>query len=330
MKGLLTLALLASGWSTQAQTAVSRDTVMMGVSFTFTAVHEVPDSAWLALDAGMQEVARIEAWMSSWNPDSQTSAINAAAGGEPVKVNPELCQLIARSKKISALSGGHFDLSFASIHKVWDFIAFTQETLPSEAEIAASVALIDHTQIEVDLERSTVRLAQPGMRIGFGAIGKGYAANRAKAVMVAAGAESGVVNAGGDLLAWGSKPQGGAWQVGIADPHSDTGVLAWIDATDMAVVTSGNYKKFITIDGERYCHIVNPHTGWPVQHLTSVTVVCPDAELADALATTVFVLGPEEGLALINHLDGVECAVVDGSGTLLLSHGMNPQLAARE
>lgn len=206
-------------------------------------------------------------------------------------MDAELLLLIQRSQKVSNLSAGHFDISFGSIQKVWNFTTFDQDAVPSQEALAQSVALINYQDIVVDAVAGTVQLAQEGMRIGFGAIGKGYAANQARDLMQSLGASSGVVNAGGDLIAWGQKPEGGPWLVGIADPKDDHHVLGWIDATNMAVVTSGNYKKFITIDGKRYCHIVNPHTGWPVENLTSVTIACPDAELADALATTVFVLG---------------------------------------
>ncbi len=303
----------------------------MGVSFSFAAVHEDRAVAENALRKGIDEVIRIEQLISSWNPLSQTSAINAQAGLEPVKVDAELIALIERSKKISQLSNGYFDISFASIHKVWDFEEFDQNILPTQEEIAHSIALIDYQKIQIDRVNSTVFLTKKGMRIGFGAIGKGYAADKVKALMVELGIENGVVNAGGDLIGWGLRPDGNPWSVGISDPADSRKIIARLQATDMAIVTSGNYRKYLEIDGKRYCHIIDPKTGWPVEQLASVTIVTKDAEVADALSTTVFVLGKKDGVELINHLDGVECMVMDVGGKLYFSKNMiRPEVISNE
>jgi thiamine biosynthesis lipoprotein len=309
----------------------AKDTVLMGVSFSFAAVHEDRVVAEKALRNGIDEVIRIERLISSWDPRSQTSAINAQAGINPVKVDAELIALIERSKKISQLSNGYFDISFASIHKVWDFEKFDQKTLPTQEEIAHSIALIDFQKIQIDLESSTVFLQDKGMRIGFGAIGKGYAADKVKALMLELGIENGVVNAGGDLISWGMRPDGNPWSVGISDPSDSHKIIAWLQASDMAVVTSGNYRKYLEINGKRYCHIIDPKTGWPVEQLASVTIVTKDAEVADALSTTVFVLGKKDGIELINHLDGIECMVLDVDGKMYFSKNMiRPELNSNE
>ncbi|MFK7923421.1 MAG: FAD:protein FMN transferase, partial [Bacteroidia bacterium] len=159
-------------------------------------------------------------------------------------------------------------------------------------------------------------------KIGFGGIGKGYAANKASLLMLEMGIESGLVNAGGDIICWGRPAEREAWRIGVADPKSRTQILAWLGINDLAVVTSGDYERFAMIEGKRYAHIINPKTGWPVSGLKSVTIVCPDAELADALATSVFVLGPEEGLALINRLKGVEGLFVTDEDELISSKGI--------
>lgn len=303
----------------------SKDTVLMGVSFSFTAVgdgNEVRD----AVDQSVAEVVRIERLISSWDAESETSSINRNAGIKPVQVSDELFYLIQRAKRISELSQGYFDISFASIHKVWDFVDFSQDDIPSQEELRASVKLINYKNIRLNEEDHSVFLTQKGMKIGFGAIGKGYAANRAKLVMQSAGAKSGVVNAGGDVLCWGNKLDGSSWNIGILDPKDDGSMLMTVPVNDAAVVTSGNYKKFIEIDGVRYCHIINPKTGWPVQMLSSVTVIAPDAEIADAMATTVFVLGVEDGIGLIDRLNGIECIVVEEDGDIHFSQNLKDSL----
>ena len=318
---LWTLFILLFLFSAQAfaMHEFKKDTLLMGVSFSVAVVHEDAAVAQNAIEAAVNEIVRIENLISSWDPDSETSEVNRQAGVQPVVVSVELLDLIQRCKKISELSNGYFDISFASIHKVWDFKEFDQHVLPSPEAIKESVKLIDHQKIIIDREKHTIFLADAGMRIGFGAIGKGYAADRVKTLLLELGVENGLVNAGGDLIGWGRKADGSAWRIGVADPFEEQNILGTIDATNMAIVTSGNYERFVEIDGKRYCHIIDPKTGWPVEHLASVTIVCADAEVADALATTVFVLGKEDGLKLIEHLEGVECLIIDGAGAHYLS-----------
>ncbi len=299
----------------------------MGSAFTFTAVHENPELAWESIVAGMEECSRIEALISSWTDDSETSEVNRNAGIQAVKVSKELFDLVFRCLKVSDLSNGYFDISFASIEKVWKFDGSMTE-LPDEESLKASVAKINYKNIELDAVNQSIFLREKGMRIGFGAIGKGYAADRAKKIMKAKGALSGVVNAGGDLKAWGKRPDGENWSIGITDPIDKTKIKSYLNISDRAVVTSGNYERFAEIDGKRYCHIIDPKTGWPVEGLQSVTVICSDGELADALATTVFVLGESDGLRLINHLEGVECIIVNNKNKMIYSNNVELNLVS--
>lgn len=269
-------------------------------------------------------MARIESEISSWNPQSTTSEINRNAGIRPVVVSKELYDLVYRSLKISTISSGYFDISFASIDKLWKFDG-TQTSAPSSRDIAGSVSKINFKNIVLNEAEQSIFLREQGMKIGFGAIGKGYAADRAKSVMEKIGVQSGVVNAGGDIITWGAQPDGTPWTIGIADPGNKLGALSWMSISNKAVVTSGNYEKFIEIDGERYCHIINPKTGWPVKGLKSVTIIAESAEAADALATTVFVLGKDEGLKLINQMKGIECIVVSVDDEIFYSNNLQPK-----
>jgi len=295
---------------------------LMGVACSFTAVHPDTITARAGIESAIAEVERIENLISEWKPDSETSLINRNAGHEPVKVSRELFDLISRSLKVSVLTHGAFDITFRGAYDLWTFDK-AEHKLPDSSEVASSVLAVGNRKLIVDVEASSVFLLEPAMRIGFGGIGKGYAANRAKQVMTGFGIKNGLVNMGGDLLAWGRDENDLPWKVAIADPEVHERVIAWLEADDMAVVTSGDYEKYFVSEGVRYAHIVDPRTGWPAHGLKSVTVLCPDAELADALATAVFVLGKTIGLDLINALDGIECLIVDEDNEVVLSNNLN-------
>ena len=297
---------------------------LMGSGFELTAIHEDSVLARKAIDAGIGEIRRIERLISSWDESSQTSAINRNAGIQPVQVDEELFQLIRRSLKVSGITDGAFDISFAAIEKLYRFDG-SETALPPAEEVARSVAKINYRNIILDPDKHTVFLKEPGMRIGFGAIGKGYAANRARAVMQDMGIGNGLVNASGDLICWGKQEDGRDWGIAIADPDDKMKAIAWLPIGEGSVVTSGDYEKFLLSDGKRYAHIIDPRTGYPTTGIKSVTILCPDAELADALATSVFVLGKKKGLALINQLNGIECLIITEENELLSSKNLQLQ-----
>ncbi len=315
----------ASGFQGAAppQNYTSKRTVLlMGSRFDFGAYAKTQGAADSAVAVGIAEVARIEDLISSWRPSSQTSAVNAAAGGAAVRVDRELLELVRRGLRLSELTGGAFDLTAGGLRGVYRF-GGQDTTLPSEEVLAQARQRVDYRAIEVDVANSTIRLARPGMRLGFGAIGKGYAANRALGAMRAVGGVTGAVaNASGDMATWGSDGSGRPWSIGIADPRHVGKVIGEVRLTDMAIVTSGDYEKYFTVDGKRYAHILDPRTALPTTEVMSVTVVCPDAELADALATSLFVLGPAQGIALVDRLKNVEALIIDAHGRLYESAGL--------
>lgn len=321
MRGWTTslLLLFVMSIQVQAQGTYKETLLLMGSRFDITALAETDTLAWQAVQAGIQEISRIERLISSWDPASQTSAVNRNAGIAPVVVDKELYDLVFRARKVSQLTKGAFDISFASMDKIWRFDGSIKE-LPDPAEVETARQHIDWQKIILDPEKQTIFLQEQGMKIGFGAIGKGYAANRAKAVIAKMpGVNGGLVNAAGDLLAWGASPKSEGWTIKIADPKDKAQALGWLQIKDMAVVTSGDYERFLEFDGKRYAHIIDPRTGYPTTGIKSVTIVCPDAELADALATSVFVLGKTAGLQLINQLNGVTCLIVTDDDELLRS-----------
>jgi len=297
--------------------------LLMGSRFEITPYAETDSLVEAGITAAIAETQRIEAFLSEWIPESAVSEINRNAGLKPVKITDELFGIIARSKKVSELTDGAFDISWAAARNVWKFDGSMTEF--PEAHVTDSLKkLINYKNIELNEADKTVFLKEKGMAIGFGAIGKGYAANRCKIVMQQLGIQNGIVIAGGDLTAWG-KPEGKAyWSIGIADPLNPEKARAWFNTPSGAVVTSGNYEHFTMFNGIHYAHIINPVTALPVENkLRSVTIVCPDAELADALATSVYVLGISNGLALINQLKGVECVIIDGEMRFHTSAGLN-------
>ena len=183
--------------------------------------------------------------------------------------------------------------------------------LPDEVLARKSIALIDYRNIILNTEEKTVFLKNKGMRIGFGGIGKGYAAEKTKNLLKNLGVKAGIINASGDLSCWGIPENGKPWTIGIAHPDFSDLPFSTLEVTDLSVATSGNYEKFVMIDGKRYSHTINPKTGFPVHGIKSVTVISPNAEISDALATPITILGTEKGLALINQLKDIECIIID-------------------
>lgn len=314
---------VVSGYSQAVNTGTQfqvfqRTLKLMGSRFDLTVVAENQTQGNAYLDMAIDEISRIERLISSWDPNSQTSKINQNAGVAPVKVDQELFNLIARAIKISKLTQGAFDISYASMDRIWKFDGSVTE-MPSEEAIKQSVAKVGYQNIVLDQENGTVFLAKEGMKIGFGAIGKGYAADRAKALLMKNGVDSGIINASGDLNAWGTQPDGKDWMVAIVNPLNKEKVFSWLPVKDQAVVTSGNYEKFVILNGERYTHIIDPRTGYPSKGVRSATIFTANAELADALATSIFVMGVDTGLDFVNQLKGVECILVDDNNKIITS-----------
>jgi thiamine biosynthesis lipoprotein len=325
---LAAIEALALGSSLRAETARSVRR-KMGTRFEVTAVHPDAAAAWHAVEAAYAEIDRLEALISEWIESSEVSALNRNAGVRPQRVSPEVLALVQRALAVSRLTDGAFDVTFLSVGRLWDFKA-AHPVMPDPAAIRAALAGVGADKVVIDAAAGTVFLRDPRTRIGFGGIGQGWAANAAARLMRAHGATGGVVNASGDVLAFGRREDGRPWRIGIANPLDRDRVFGYLDVTDGAVVTSGDYESFVVIDGERFSHILDPRTGYPAKDVRSATVICPDAELADALATGVSVMGVEKGLALLDALNGVEGLLVDERGKIHLSKNLAGQIVDRE
>jgi thiamine biosynthesis lipoprotein len=289
----------------------SRSLKLMGNRFQVSAVADEEPFAEYCIDKAIDEIRRIERLLTTFSEDSDTAAINRKAGISPVVVSEETFALIERSNRISSLTQGAFDISYGSISKdLWNFNT-NLKRLPDPDLAKKSVRLINYRNIILDHNNHSVFLKEKGMRIGFGGIGKGYAADRAKLILQQLGIKSGIVNAAGDLTVWGVQPGGQPWTIGIADPNLAGQIYSYMRISDISIATSGNYEKFITIDGKRYSHTINPRTGLPVSGVKSVTIFCRYAEIADAMATPVMVMGVKAGMDLVNQVKDIEAVIVD-------------------
>lgn len=297
----------------------------MGSRFDITVVANDSIQANVYIDTAINEITRIEKLISSWDANSQTSEINRNAGIKPVKVDDELFQLIKRALKISKLTNGAFDISYASMDKIWFFDGSMTE-MPSVEDIKKSVEKVGYQNIILDELNQSVFLKFEGMKIGFGAIGKGYAADKAKILLQEKGVTSGIINASGDLNTWGKQPNEKDWLVAIVNPLNKEKVFSWMPVYNSAVVTSGNYEKYVKFNNVLYTHIIDPRTGYPATGILSVTIFTKTAELADALATSIFVMGVDTGLDFVNQLNGVDCIIIDENSKMISSKNvqLNP------
>ena len=294
----------------------------MGSRFTFTVVAADSATGQRALRAAFAEVGRLDHLLSFWDSASVVTQINRLAGVRPVAVDAETFALFQRTRRLGQLSRGAFDITFASADKLYKFDRQAHPALPDSAAVRASVRRIGYQKIRLDSVARTVGLPERGMRLNLAGILQGYAIRRARQVLTGYALGGGLLNGSGDILCWGRQADGSRWRVAIGDPDHPRSIAAWVDVTDVAVVTAGNYEQFFTVGGRVYGHILDPRTGYPATGLRSVTIVCPDVELADGLDEIVFVQGPVAGLAFINGLRGVECALITDDNQILVSKGL--------
>ena len=293
---------------------------LMGTRVSVELWHEEPAAGRELVQQVLDELRRIDRDMSTYKPDSEISALNARAAERPFAASPELFSLIERALELSETSDGAFDITYESVGYLYDFRARKH---PDATDVSAALAAIDYRHVVLDRAAQTVRFARPGVRINLGGIAKGYAVEQGAAMLRAAGVRHAVVNAGGDTRVLGDR-RGQPWLIGIRHPRLDGAVVTRLPIVDEAISTSGDYERYFEEDGRRYHHILNPSTGLPVEGVLSVTIVGPDATVTDGLSTSVFVLGPEAGLELIERFPGYEAVVVSSDGELRYSSGLAP------
>lgn len=313
---ILLYCLLTIG--TQAQVLRKRTTLLMGGRFDITIVAADSLSAEQNIDTCIKEISRIEFLISDWKPESQVSQVNQNAGIKPVKVDREVFELTRRAIRLSQETGGAFDISFAAMEKIWKFDG-TMKALPSPEAIKRSIAKVNYRNIILDSLQSTIFLKIKGMKIGFGALGEGYAGDRCREKMLKKGINAGIIDASGDLTAWGRQPNGNRWNIGVTNPlHPDT-IFKVISLRESAMVTSGSYQKFVVLQGKRYAHIINPKTGYPATGLMSVSITGPSAECANGFSTSMMVLGKQKALAFIKKYPAYHYIIITDDGKIIAS-----------
>lgn len=296
---------------------------LMGNNFTISVVAEKESFALENIAIAIDEIKRIEQLLTTYDNNSQTNLINENAGIKAVPVDKEVFDLIERSLGISKITQGAFDISYGSIDKsLWNFDK-TMTSLPSAEQAKTMVHLINYNNIILDKSNHSVFLKEKGMRIGFGGIGKGYAAEMAKKKLIENKVTSGIINASGDLTTWGVQPNGKQWTIGIANPDQPTAAFSFIEISNKAVATSGNYEKYVMINGKKYSHTIDPKTGLPINGIKSVTIISGNAEFADAMATPIAIMGIQAGLFLINQIPDLYCIIIDDNNNIYTSKNIN-------
>jgi len=273
-----------------------------------------------AIEAVLAEMRRVDAAMSTYKPTSELSMVNARAAEEPIKITPELFDLLATSLEYSRITDGAFDITYASVGYMYDF---RKHVRPDDKQIAAALPGINYRHVELDKKNSTVHFARPGVRIDLGGIGKGHAVDRGIAVLQARGIEHALVTAGGDSRIIGDR-FGQPWVVGIRHPDRKDEVIARIPLEDAALSTSGDYERYFDEDGVRYHHIIDPKTGHSASKVRSATIIGPTATRTDGLSKTAFILGPEKAIEIYNRLEDIDAVLVTPEGKVLYTEGLTP------
>ncbi len=311
--GLIYATSGVAGW-------LKQEADIMGTRIVVELYHDDPAVARRGVNAVLKEMRRIDTTMSPFIASSELSRVNREAAQHPVRVSEELFELLQRARRVSDLTGGAFDVTFASVGYLYDY---RKGVRPDDEQRSAATTLINYHQLKLDPAQRTVQFGQPGMRIDLGGIAKGHAVDRCMMLLEQLGIHNALVRAGGDSRVSGDR-WGRPWTIGIRDPRDREGVVAVIPLIDVAVSTSGDYERFFEQDGVRYHHIINPRTGDSARGLQSVTIIGPDSTTSDALSTSVFVLGLEKGLELVNRLSGIDAIVVDQHGALHYSDDIEP------
>jgi FAD:protein FMN transferase len=314
---IILISFLTITYICNAQVLRKRNTMLMGGRFDITIVAKDSLLAEQSIDEVIAEISRIEFLISDWKPTSQVSEVNQNAGIRPVKVDKEVFELTQRAIQFSKITNGGFDISFAAMDRIWKFDGSMTE-MPSAEAIKKSVEKVGYKNIILDSINCSIFLKLKGMKIGFGALGEGYATNKCQEMMVAKGIKAGIVNATGDMSTWGKQPNEKPWNIGITNPFHPEDLLGVIPLTG-AITTSGSYEKFVLFDGIRYSHIINPSTGYPVTGLCSVTVLGPNAETCNGVSTSLMVLGKKAGLELLNKYSDYSCLIITDKGKVVKS-----------
>lgn len=303
-------------------TIYRRNVYAMGDKFEISVVGTDHLLANKQIDIAIGEINRVEKLLSAFGDDSNIKQINRNAGIGPVKANGEIFRLINRALQISDLTHGAFDITYFTGNR----IAGNENALVENSPVKTapySVMQTNYQSVILDAAKQTIFLKEKGMRIGFGANSKGYAADRAKYILQMNGVNSGVINSGGDLLTWGTQPNSKPWTVAAADPEQRKQPFAHLDISNMAFATSISAEKYGSVSKKKFQSVANTGKGFPVSEIKSVSIISPTAELSDAMASPVINIGVNAGMYLINQLNQIACIIIDDQNRVYTSKGVN-------
>ncbi|MCE5312875.1 MAG: FAD:protein FMN transferase, partial [Nitrospiraceae bacterium] len=323
---LFTAALLALSCENREALKEYKSTHMsMDTLVSLTLVAESAKKADSAAQAAFKEIDKLHKQLDFFSKDSEVSMINDNAGIRPVVISDNLVDLLEKVLLVSHNSKGAFDITTGPVNELWDFHSMI---VPTDRQIKQRLPLINYRNIEIDKDRSTVFLKKKGMKIDLGGIAKGYAADRLTKIVTGAGIKSGIVAVGGDIRVIGKRPDGSLWRIGIKNPRMDknkSDLLGSVRLSDKSISTSGDYERFFTIGSRRYHHLIDPATGYPSDRAICSTVITEDSSFADALATAVFILGPQKGIELLNKTAS-EGIIMDAQGKIHATEGIRDKI----
>ena len=315
---ILAFVLFASG-CTRPKTLQKTESIM-GTEVTVTVVAKSEAEGSAALDAAMAEVRRLDGMMSLYKDDSEITKVNLAAGKQPVSVSPEMIEVAEAAARISELTNGAFDVTIGPFSVLWQ-MRLNEGRVPTDEEIANITPRVNYRNIMIDKKASTLFLKNPHMIMDFGGVAKGYAADKAAAVIKRLGIDNGIVAIAGDIRVLGRRPDGSPWRIGVQHPREHDKTLTVLDLSDKSISTSGDYERFRMVKKKRYHHILDPRTGKPSSGMISVTVVGDSGALVDPLTTALFIMGTEKGMKLVKEL-GCEAIFEDDQGRIVMTDGI--------
>ena len=322
MKRLLLFVLIALVFITACarQRTVQKTETIMGTEVTITVVARSAGDGDAAIEAGMAELRRLDAMMSLYKGTSEITQVNLAAGKHPVKVSPEMIEVVEDAAVISKISNGVFDVTIGPLVVLWQ-MRLKEGKVPTDGEIAKIKPLVDYKNIVIDKKASTIYLKKAGMIMDFGGM-KGYAADRVAGIFKKRGISNAVIAVAGDIWVLGRRDDGKQWRIGVQHPREHDKVMAVLDLSDKYISTSGDYERFVIKEKKRYHHIIDPRTGKPSKGVISATLVGDKGAFIDPLTKVPFILGPEEGLKIVKQL-GAEAILVDDQGKVYMTDGIN-------
>jgi thiamine biosynthesis lipoprotein len=312
------LALVLVIGCARARTVQKTETIM-GTEVTITVTAPSTDAGEAAIDAGMAELRRLDAMMSLYKDTSEITKVNVAAGKGPVKVSPEMIEVVKHAAEISRLSGGVFDVTIGPLVVLWQ-MRLKEGNVPTDAEIAKIKPLVNYRNISIDKKASTIFLKKPGMIMDFGGM-KGYMADRVADLFRKRGITNAIIAVAGDIWVLGHREDGSPWRIGVQHPREHDKTLTVLELSDKYISTSGDYERFVIREKKRYHHIIDPRTGKPSKGVISVTLVGDRGAIIDPLSKVPFILGPEDGMKFVRKF-GAEAIIVDEQGKVFMTDGI--------